>query len=214
MGADGSVLEQAPAGAALRAGGAGVGGVVAGERLEPAAERGALQEIGERLGGGQGRERVAAEDEVEAFAFEGNKVERKCLGGGSGGQAAIGLGGEDRVGGGEVTGGESVIAADLGRREGGVREETVEEGAGSGAGFAIDEADVAAGEVFDGADALGIAGGDDEAFFPFGEGEDGEVLAREVAAEIGEIEIAGGGVLEVGAGDVNFALMEPVESEL
>lgn len=68
--------------------------------------------------------------------------------------------------------------------------------------------------MFGRADALGIAGADDEAFFPFGEGEDGEVVVGEVAAEVGEIEVTSGGVLEMGAGDVDFALVEPFESEL
>lgn len=75
VGADGGVLEQATAGATLSAGSAGVGDVVAGEGLETAAEGGALEEIGENVRGGDGGERVATENQVVAFAFEGNKIE-------------------------------------------------------------------------------------------------------------------------------------------
>lgn len=122
-----------------------MGEVVAGERGEPAAEWCALEKVGEDLGGGEVAESVAAEDEVVAFAFDGNKIERKCLGRGGGGEAAVGVSGGDGVGGGEVSGSEGVVAADLVRRDAGLVEEAIEEGAGAGAGFAIDEADGGAG---------------------------------------------------------------------
>lgn len=156
---------------------------------------------------------AAAHDEVVAFAVERDEVEVEGLGGGAGGEAGIGFAGKDTVGGGKMAEGHPGVAGDMEGVDTGLFQEFIEKGAAAGADFAVDEADVFAGEVFGFADVLGVAGGDDEAFFPAGEGDDGEVLGGEVFAEKGEVELAGLGVFEVGAGDVGFAIDHPGEGE-
>lgn len=154
---------------------------------------------------------AAAEYEVKALLLQGYEAEPEGLRGRAGGDAAIGVAASDGIGGVEVSAGEAVGSGDAGRGQGLFGEQTIEEGATAGSGFAIDEAGTAGGEVGERVDAAGVAGGGDESFFPMREGDDDQVLAGEFTAQEGQVELAGFGVAEVGSGDVYLAFAEPIE---
>ena len=164
------------------------------------------ESVEEAFDGGE-LEMVAAQDEIVALAGEGEEVEAEGAGGGAGGDADVGEGGVDAPGGGEVAAGSgSVVAADLGGHDAGALEAAIEELAAAGAGVAIGEGDIAAGEVGDGGDFFGIAAGEHETFLPDGESEDGGL--RGDGALPGPVL-----VVQVSAGDVDHALLEELQGD-
>src|ERR1035438_2216996 len=100
------------------------------------------------------------------------------------------------------------------RVDAGLAQAVVQQSAAAGAGLAIHEADVLAGEVLDLANALGISGSDDQSLFPARKRYHVEVAIREYAADERQIEFSGSGILQMQTGDVYLAFGEPAERQL
>ena len=90
------------------------------------------------------------------------------------------------------------------RGEAGSGYESIHEGSAAGTLLSVDEGEVGAGEVVDGGDVLGVAGGHDEALFTNGEGDDGAWEGGE-ASDPGHVVLSGSLVEEVATGDVGCA---------
>ncbi len=180
--------------------------------MEFAAEAGALEGVQEGASGGE-FEDVATEDEVVAFGLDGEEGEAEGLGGGAGGEAAIGVAEVNAVGGSEVPRGEGIVAVDAMGFEAGGGEETIEETAAAGTGFAIDETDRLPREIGGRLQPLRVTWRGDPAGFPVREGDDHEVFAGKFLGEIGEVEVARFGIAEVGSGNVDLAFDHPAEGE-
>src|SRR5207253_2541048 len=89
----------------------------------------------------------------------------------------------------------------------------VQQCAAAGSRLAINEMNAAMAEVGDIADAFGIAARGNESFLPAGESHDGEIFIRVVALNDRHVELARVVVLQVRAGNMYFALLQPVEGE-
>src|SRR5580700_8192796 len=137
-------------------------------------------------------------------------MEAEGPGGGTGGDAAVGCALADGFGGGEVSGGDAVVAGHSIGRDAGGAEMLVENVATAGSFVAIDEADVFSGQMLDAANLTG--GARDQALFPDGKGHHIDGPVREEVFHDGEIVIAGGGIAQMGSGNVDFSLLQPLES--
>jgi len=193
--------------------GAGLRRIVAGEHFEFASKGSALEDVEERFGGGKAGS-LFAHDEVVSRAMEGDEVETEGLRGGTGGDAGVGIAGDDAVGRGEVSIGDAIVAIYFGCGNGGLLEQLVEKGPAAGTAFAIDETNAAMSKVLWLPNTFGISRSDDQAFFPAGEGNDVEVVIGEHFANKRQVEFAGLGIFEVRSRDVDFAFLQPGEGKL
>ena len=88
----------------------GLGGVVSGERFQFPAQRRPLQRIKKSFDGRQ-PQRFAVKHEVVLLAAQRHEVEPERLSGGPGGDAAVGIAGQHRMGGRQVTEGDPLVPA-------------------------------------------------------------------------------------------------------
>ena len=75
-------------------------------------------------GGGEFRG-FLAHHQIVSRAVEGNEIEVKCLGGGAGSEAGIGVARDDAIGGGEMAVGDAIVSGDFVGGHGGGGEQLV-----------------------------------------------------------------------------------------